>query len=388
MPPWPSRRIDGAGGAGHAAVGRRSPKSEPDAGHNEDHNGQGINPMPDPQGQGMKINAFHRFPTFLKRAWAEHRNQRHGTRMEPARSIHLKPIPGLPFPEAPPNIPAACRTFCPWPGRWHSAQLRERSGEGMAVRGFRRDACRSDPARKHSSAIRPNKPQHIWVSPGRDGILSPCGNPDRRRSYPRGKPADRSGSPCTSPDRPVAHRFSGPPRWRFPGRYWHRHGMRTLQAEVLDDESIPPTPMPSRQAGIPATPYLRFRSTLILDRDGRRPAVVEFRAGQLATPAPDAPGRVRNDDPVCLFHNDQRLACPVGQKRPEHRDTDDGNASPFQGLPARTHGIQTRQFAIRRKMFRFTVLYFHINSPWLLTLGAIVSSFLAIMPPLFSKGNE
>jgi hypothetical protein len=137
--------------------------------------------------------------------------------------------------------------------------------------------------------------------------------------------------------------------------------MWTLQAEILDDESIPPVPMTVAPGCYPPGAEAHFPVHLDPRQGWSRFAVVEFRAGKLAASTSDAPDRVRNHYTLGLFHDDQRLVGPVGQKWRQYGHADDGNAAPLQGLPARTQWIQVRQSVILFNTPHFITMCFHIS---------------------------
>ena len=137
-----------------------------------------------------------------------------------------------------------------------------------------------------------------------------------RKSSPTGTPADRSGSPCTSPYRPVAHRFSGPPQWRFPGRYLHRARDAGTAYRGPGQRVRPPRRHVPRARRYPHSAETAI-SVHLDPRQGRGGlAVVEFRAGKLATPASDTPDRVRDDNAPGLLHDDEGLLAPWARSGP------------------------------------------------------------------------
>ena len=99
--------------------------------------------------------------------------------------------------------------------------------------------------------------------------------------------------------------------------------MRTLLAKILHDQSVPPV---SKAVPSGVKP-LRTKVDVSVYLDSRNArlglAVIEFRAGQFAAPAPHTSGRIGENDPFGLLHNDERFRTSFGEHRSQSGYSDD-----------------------------------------------------------------
>ena len=99
--------------------------------------------------------------------------------------------------------------------------------------------------------------------------------------------------------------------------------MRALLAKILHDQSATPV----SKAVPPGVKPLRAKVDVSVYLDSRNArlglAVIELRAGQFAAPAPHASGRIGENDPFGLLHNDERFRTSLGERRSQSCYSDD-----------------------------------------------------------------
>jgi hypothetical protein len=119
--------------------------------------------------------------------------------------------------------------------------------------------------------------------------------------------------------------------------------MRALLAKILHDQSIPPVPKATPSGVKP----LRAKVDISIYLDSRNTrlglAVIELRAGQFAAPAPHTSGRIGENDPFGLLHNDERLRTSFGEHRSQSCYSDDRNPAEFKKLPSRKFVIKAKR---------------------------------------------
>jgi hypothetical protein len=111
---------------------------------------------------------------------------------------------------------------------------------------------------------------------------------------------------------------------------WNR--MRALLAEVLHDQSVPPVAKTVPSCVKPL--WAKVDIPIYLDPRNTRLGltIIELRTGQFAAPAPHTSGRIGENDPFGLLHNDERFRTSFGQRRSQGGYSDDRNTAQFQKL--------------------------------------------------------
>jgi hypothetical protein len=141
------------------------------------------------------------------------------------------------------------------------------------------------------------------------------------------------------------------------------HRVRTLFAEILDDQSVPPV---SQGTGFGVEPFgsiLEVAAHLDPGHGGRRLSVVELRTGQLTAPATDAPCGIRDHKAFCLIHDNQRhLLSALGSEGDQSGDSDHGDPAQFEEAPS-SHGlVETQEIQGLFEGLTVFVLPMHIPS--------------------------
>jgi hypothetical protein len=138
--------------------------------------------------------------------------------------------------------------------------------------------------------------------------------------------------------------------------------VRALLAEVQHNQPVPPVALSLPPGQNTLWPEVQIPANFDPRQRRRSLAIIKFGAGQLAAPASDTPLRVRHNDSLSLFHNNEGLYCSLGENRPECGYPYDRYTAPFQDLPTGTQRIQTERVDIWFQNLPFFAVSFHSTS--------------------------